>query len=418
MSEASLPHIPERFRLNPEFRLLVACSWIAPPKLEQEQVETIASLCRREIDWKEFLALVRRHGVPGLTYTMLCRHAGDRLPGTIRDILKADHIQTAGQALRQSAELLRISSFFAENSIELIVMKGVLLSQRLYGSPAIRSSTDIDLMVKLEDFDRADQLIRAAGYRCTSPGSMLTDRQKRFHRSIGQNCEYFNAGNGISLEIHWRSYLSSQEQTDILWGYVRSFEWGGVIFSTWEDDALILSLCYHGAHHEWCNLKWLSDVAVLISQDRPDDWASLLELSDRLGMRRVLAQSALLAHWLYGFPLPGPLCALIEEEKSSIVLCSTAIRAMLKSSTELATVGRRMDNLRHSRYLVQLIPAISYFAIIKSNVINFVDFERFPIPDRLFWLYIPLRPVFWFWRNYIRPANGRRNPDDGVSLPA
>jgi len=41
MPEVPLPSIPEKFNLTPEFRLMAACSWIAPPALEQVQAYCI-----------------------------------------------------------------------------------------------------------------------------------------------------------------------------------------------------------------------------------------------------------------------------------------------------------------------------------------------------------------------------------------
>src|SRR5450631_3125756 len=298
MPDVPLPNIPGKFSLTPEFRLLAACSWIAPPALEQDQAEKIASICRGEVDWEEFLVLVRRHGVPSLAYTMLSRHAAGLLPTAVQDTLKSWHIQASGLALHHAAEIADVSTLFAEQGLEMILMKGELLSLKLYGDPTLRSASDIDLMVKTEDFDRADQLILSMGYRCYSPGSGLTERQKKFHRSVGQNYEYYQDSKGVKLELHWRSYLWNQEQTDELWAQSQSIVWIGKPFKFWNADALFLFLCYHGAHHEWCSLKWLSDVTVLIAQGRPDGWESLLVLADQLGMRRVLAQSTLLATWM------------------------------------------------------------------------------------------------------------------------
>src|SRR5450631_1551270 len=104
MPDVSLPDIPEKFSLTPEFRLLAACSWIAPPALEQDQAERIASLCRGGIDWQEFLVLVRRHAVPALAYATLGRHAGDGLPQAVRETLKKQNSTARHQALFQAAE--------------------------------------------------------------------------------------------------------------------------------------------------------------------------------------------------------------------------------------------------------------------------------------------------------------------------
>ena len=185
MPDLPLPTIPKKFSLTPEFRLLAACSWIAPPALEQDQAERIASLCKEGIDWEEFLSLVRRHGVASLAYTMLCRHAGDRLPMAIRGILKADYIQSSGQALRQTAELIRIGKLFSEQGIEMIPLKGVLLSQRLYGTPAMRHTLDIDILVKHEDLDRTDAILKGERYQCDQLYSGLTIKQKHFIKHVG-----------------------------------------------------------------------------------------------------------------------------------------------------------------------------------------------------------------------------------------
>ena len=80
MLDFPLPDIPEKFRLTPEFRLLAACSWVAPPALEQDQAEKIAALCSGGVDWAVFEPLVRRHGVPSVAYSVLNRYAAQWLP--------------------------------------------------------------------------------------------------------------------------------------------------------------------------------------------------------------------------------------------------------------------------------------------------------------------------------------------------
>ncbi|MBL0225859.1 MAG: nucleotidyltransferase family protein [Geobacteraceae bacterium] len=399
MPDVSLPAILDKFTITPEFRLVVACSWIAPPAHERQQAGQIAALCGEVGDWQACIDLVHRHGVPGLAYTMLRRHAGELLPEHVSAQLKSDYIQTSGLALRQGTELLRIAHQFSEHSIELLVMKGILLSQRLYGDPAVRATGDIDLMVRLEDFDRAERLILEAGYRCISPGDKLTARQKRFHREIGQNCEYIHDTTGHYLEIHWRSYLWTEEQTALLWECCQSVDWMGGGFKVWDDDSLILFLSYHGAHHEWSMLKWLSDIAVLFSEDRPNGWGPLVALAGQLRMRRVLAQTVLLANWVYGISLPGELRTLIAEETSAVSLAEKALGSLLQSARERSTAGKRLDGLAHAWYLAKL--GLPLAGITKSMLIKYSDFKVLTLPDRLFWLYVPLRPVFWLWRNFI-----------------
>ena len=38
----------------------------------------------------------------------------------------------------------------------------------------------------------------------------------------------------------------------------------------------------------------------------------------------------------------------------------------------------------------------------KSCLLSTDEFKEFPLPDRLFWLYFPLRPLLWFYHHYIK----------------
>jgi hypothetical protein len=140
---------------------------------------------------------------------------------------------------------------------------------------------------------------------------------------------------------------------------------------------------------------------MLFSQERSGGWESLLALADQLEMRRVLPQSAILVHWLYGILLHGLLCKLVNEERTALPLGTGALQAMLLSLRELADAGKLLGSLRHVWSLMQLIPALPYSELLKSIVIRDADFKEFPLPNELFWLYIPLWPVFWFLRNFV-----------------
>lgn len=398
----TLPAFPERFRLTTEFRLLLACSWFVPQSLEQAQAEKITSLCRECVDWNAFVSLVNRHRVPALVYANLCKHAGERLPGDIREKLKERSSQARKQALHCAVELVRLIKMFVEHGIGVIPLKGPLLSLRLFGDPGTRHARDIDLMIRPEDLDRIDKLLASEGYRCIFPGFELSAQQLSYLMTGIHHFEYVHGGHGLTLELHWRSFLWTPEQASGLWNNCLSVDWMGVRVNCPDDDALLLYLCDHGAGHKWFRIKWLSDVAMMLSQDRPDGWDNLLAMADRLDLRRTLAQTALLVHWLYEITLPGPLQRLIELEEVAVKLGITAISAMLASSEDHLTAGRRFGNMRRAWYFLRLKPSLPYGMVLKGILICPPDFKEFRLPNSLFWLYIPLRPVFWFWRNFMK----------------
>ena len=148
--EDSLSSLPARFRLTPEFRLLLASTWIAPATHAPAQAERIITTCGEGIDWDEFLSLVDRHRVL-VPHDELRRLVGNRLPDRAYEQLKSRSAEACRHALRQAAELVRLHRAFSAHGIQMIPMKGVMLSVQLFGDPAMRSTRDLDLLVQVAE---------------------------------------------------------------------------------------------------------------------------------------------------------------------------------------------------------------------------------------------------------------------------
>jgi hypothetical protein len=134
----------------------------------------------------------------------------------------------------------------------------------------------------------------------------------------------------------------------------------------------------------------------MIANGKINDWDGLIAHGERLGLRCVLAQAALLVHWLYGLPLPKQFQELIASEKRASALAKRAVAAMIKPAPR----GNRMEGLRNIVYFKRIRPGLSYPMLLKDAFMSTADYIAFPLPDKLFWMYIPLRPFFWFWRHY------------------
>jgi hypothetical protein len=404
MAEMSgnLLSIPECFSLSPEFRLLAACSWIAPAALEQVQTEKITSLCNEEIDWDTFISLVRRHGVTSLAYAALGRHAGDKIPYEAIERLRTRNSHGRRQALFQAAELIRLIKLFTGQGIDVIPLKGVFLSHLLYGDLGMRFSVDLDILVKPAQVEQAEQILLAEGYFCDYHGLALSARQKQHVRTHIHHYDFVHAKSGLHVELHWNfgSWLPVQVST--LLNHTTQQKWQGNSVTCLDDDALLLMLCDHGARHEWCNLKWLGDVARLLADEQKIKWERLVALANQVDLQRMLAHSALLVHWIYDIPLPPEVHKLIQQEKMAASLSERALVFMQMSAKELASAGKRAQRLRAAWQMKRLRPSLPYGVVLKSALIPLDDFQVLPLPASLFWLYYPLRPVLWFWRNYIK----------------
>src|SRR5262249_6455235 len=148
------------------------------------------------------------------------------------------------------------------------VIKGAVLSTIAFGDPALRASRDVDVLVAPTQLREADRLILDAGYRRFAPDFELTPRQHTLYERFRCQFGYHSEPSGLVLELHWRltsnaRLFSLDEAT--LWERSRRVRLGGGDFRTLPAEDLFLYLCVHGGMHVWFRLKWLADIAALLS---------------------------------------------------------------------------------------------------------------------------------------------------------
>lgn len=407
MREQSLAKPHAAASISPEFRLLAACSWVAPEWFENLQRERVRHACGYEVPWDRFLSLVAVHGVQPQAYETLRKH-GEGVPQDVLGRLREHRVQISAASLHQAAELARLAGLFAAEGIDLLPLKGVVLSQQLYDDPGMRVSGDLDLMVQPDQCEKVGEILEREGYRCEHHGDPLTQKQKEYIRRYQYHLEYFNDKKHISIELHWNlGALWLPGHLRLLWENSCAGEWAGQPVRMLDPDILLLTLCDHGARHRFCCLKWLSDVARLLAMRSSPDMSRLLHFAELFDLKRTLAHTALLAHWVYGLPLDRELARLADDDPVAVSLSRKVFRLMTKPA-EATAAQRRGDPLLSLRML-RLRPSIPLHRVVRTAIIAPTDFMHLQLPDGLFWLYAPLRPVFWLWR-YFSPvdARGRR----------
>lgn len=401
LTSSKLQFFTEKVCLTPEFRLVVACSWVPLEEYSKKQTNTIDSLTQCNLNWSEIVSLVQRHGVVGQFCAVMCKVGWINVPSEAKNSLNIIRKQMVMQSLSQAAELTKISRLFNDAGIPLIPLKGVVLSNVLYKDPCIRCSCDLDILVRPEDIERSEEILRHIGYRHGLGFHGMGERQKRHILDTLHHHEYINDITGVHLELHWRSYLWTREQVDLLWDTSVFMNWFGVGIKQLSKEDAILFLVDHGARHGWMSLKWLSDIAMLLQNMSEVERASLFQRALFFDLQRVLCQTTTLLEWFYG----------IKSQKNSKEHQAEEILIQRLSLYAACQLTATIENLAHQRKwffgpkqayrLKKLKPTTPISSLIKNILLIPADFIDFPLPNYLFWLYYPLRPILWFKRNHM-----------------
>lgn len=380
------PSLPARFRLTPEERLLLACSWSPAGRLEAGHADRVAALCRAGVDWPAFLDLVDRHRLQALAYLNVNRHGRTWVPPPVLADLADGAARERTLSLRLGAECLRLVRRFNAAELPVIPLKGALLSWQLYGDPALRQAKDVDLLVREADLRPALALLAGEGYHPAQADCQPLPPEEREAFAAGSDhCHIclWHQGRDILVELHWRLCDWTRTEAPAIWAAHRQETWLGVPVAVLADATLLAYLCEHGAGHAWFRCKWLGDVAMLMAGEPAPDAAARVAAARNLGLGRPLAQAVLLVHWLYDVPLAPALADLVRTEPRSRRLAALALDRL--RAPEAATLRQRFGKLA---YAVRLRPPSHLWRYLRRLLTQEPAWVFRVLPA---WLHVPYR---------------------------
>lgn len=273
-------------------------------------------------DWDEFLKAAEHHGVLALVaknVTSQARH----LPSPIQQSLRSTYAGSLRRNLWFAGELMRILHYFAQKQVLALPYKGPVLAQAAYGDLALRTFSDLDLLIAPRDFDRARQALAEIEY---VPSQELTPAIERFSLRTGYERSFDGRAGKNILELQWSllPYFYAVDLqsagfqfNDLMARSTRIALDAGSSESTVPnlspEDSLIV-LCLHAAKHLWSRLIWVVDIAQT-SRTPGLDLGQVISRVQSLGIERILGVSLWLAKNLLGTPMPQSGHALLSDDR-------------------------------------------------------------------------------------------------------
>lgn len=223
------------------------------------------SVCWQAMDdtwWEALAEEARLHGVSGLLYTLL----PDDVPVGIRDTLRSDYQNQLAANVLYMQKLAQIVPALRSAGVRFAVVKGAALLATVYPDMGMRAMKDIDLLVHPEDANILKPVMQQLGWQEEDEDIAGTQFGERYRAETS-----FTRQEGSLM-------LRAEAHLDIPGFYPRSRQtvWQKVVSACGAgiDDIPVLHtsahlnyLCAHFYyHHCGQGLKWLVDVALLVSQ--------------------------------------------------------------------------------------------------------------------------------------------------------
>lgn len=272
--------------LPPALQFLIAAAGSA------EQVD----MTRR--DWDDLPAAALRHGLGG------CLHAAaahPSAPPAIRERAALAARESAIAGLKGIAEVIEISRVLRDAGLASVCLKGPTLSQWLYGTPAFRRFSDLDIMVHARDLAAVHEALAPYGYRLPDGISVTTARA--IYRGLG--AWPLKHADRYPLDLHFRlchvSFGSPLKTNEIVAESRELDGVAGVRIPSATHAALMLLV--HASKHLWCTVEMLLAIARVL-QRNDVDWVRVQALAQRAGTWNGCAAGLTLASALFGVNVP------------------------------------------------------------------------------------------------------------------
>ncbi len=346
---------------------------------------------QRRFDWEGFLRLAEHHGVLALVAHNLERSRFG-VPEEIARSLHSGYAENLRRNLWFAAELERILEQLSKREIHVIPYKGPVLAQSAYGDLALRSFSDLDLLIARPELDGAKRALAEIGYH---PSQMVSPAFDRLSLRFGYERAFDGAAGKNLVELQWSllphfyavNFAAASFRVEDLLARATRIRLGDEAVPCLSPEDSLLALSLHAAKHLFSRLIWIADIAATL-RSCAIDFDMVVRRARAMGIQRIVAVSLQLAERLLGATLPAAAVKLIAGDAEVRSLSDEFVGRLARSAAydfESRQYFLKIRDLRErardrSRYLWRLIwtPGPGEFAAVQ-------------LPEALFPLYRGVR---------------------------
>jgi len=346
-------------------------------RMDANRDDAIKNTLQHPLDWARLQRLAMQHGVLPLVYKGLKEVAPNLVPP--KATLEMDAFQHINErrTFLMTANLIKVVRALEAKHIPVICLKGPVLATLFYSDPALRAYVDLDILVKLVDYSKAEAILYTFGLELAHK----TDRHAHFQSNL------------CPIELHWRIATKEYPRTlDSEYCFKRStsVQVSGHLCSTLCAEDLVLHTCLHGTQHCWSKFRYLTDFATALQMLDADQLETVCKTAREQGLYRPMLVSIQLSHKLLGIT---PSKKILHTNNIDFLawltvrlVCSYLGRASEAGADLFDSLVFKLLTAEKKRYHEIKSLAKTMFTPTRT------DYHWIPLPDSIYWLYFILRP--------------------------
>ncbi len=359
------------------------------------------------INWDKLLLLAANHQVTAIIFKGIISNSTiDNFPPTFINALKAKSFQNSIKSLQYFSELLSLIDKANQRNIDLIPLKGLLLSTKAFGEVGLREFCDIDFLFPFQQMDAFRNLLETDNYQISVelPAALIKNHEK-------YNCEYSffkrKKNTYINVEPHW--FIGNRRlQINLAYSDIQPLTKKEVInnvsINTLTPEGLLLTTCiHHSAKDQISSLKQVCDLAAIIFKFQNElDWDLIFSKSEDWKVLHLILFSLGGADAVFQLPLPSAIRQKLNNKtiQKRIKACLINLATPSNAKKEANDLWKEISfhlTLRKSWSTKLKICYYHLVQAVKPNIEDLKDMEA--TKSTFFW--ITLKKPFRLWHKYV-----------------
>jgi hypothetical protein len=237
-----------KLNFSPEDKLLLYCSRVS---MDEDIELKIKESLNEVLDWNYIVECSVRQGVSPLLYWNLSKISnGNDIPHNIVKSLEKMYYSNLARNMLLYNELGKILTAFKKAGIDTIVLKGAFLAEKIYKNIGLRPMSDIDLLIKEKDLQKAKKELAELKYSATS--IFPTKLHEQQHQMLSGELTFISQDKKIAIDIHWdiQPYQYTYNvDVNKFWNNAKPIKIAGVETLTFGYEDILQHLCLHVDKH-------------------------------------------------------------------------------------------------------------------------------------------------------------------------
>jgi hypothetical protein len=346
--------------------------------------------------WQQVYSFVKVYNLIPLFYSKMNKFALiELIPKNMLHQLQDAYNSFSCSAIKREYEIKKILKILSDSGVEVILLKGIYLSESFYDNPAERPMSDVDLLVKFSNLDRVTEILKNFG--CTQE----TDLNKEECENFIQHLPAFATPKKNCIEVHWKLTADLKDIFQVkydlneLWktkNKIKFYDTGCFVFRR---EFLLIHLCVHIAEDLFQQkLLQLYDILLILKKNEID-WNLVFEKSEEWNCLKAVCSAIVVVNDIFSLELPQVVKSkLYTVFKNSEEIQDALIFAVFKDLKNISKDSDYTEKLRNK----------SSYDKLKYAFWTTFDKERL-----IFWngkteviLILYIKRIFWLFRKYTK----------------